>query len=433
MKNKLLFIISIIILLTVSSTTISAINNKNENPPTSEYFKEDIIDLINKIDENLVYNYLQKLVSYGPRRTGTLNCSRAAVFLYQEFKNLGLKPEIHRWEFQGFKSSNIIGTIEGNDPSNDAIIIMSAHYDTTKGSPGANDDGSGVAAILAIANILSKCSFDHTIRFIAFSGEEVGTYGSFCYARDAYRRGDNIYAVLNIDIIGWAETEYGGNILRFSYADRSKWIAEFANDISEKYNDILDMWIEEIPNYRGADHQAFIDYGYDGVWIVEHDGGKYCNTPFDNLTYINATYMARATKLLLAILVEMAIKPIDVQVIIKTPYEGTGYWFNTPIIPLNMGKHYFEGYRGMTLIIGRAVTRCEVISKEEVKTVAFCINDYFVSWDSKPPYEWKIEGKYLPLIGKHKLRVVAYTTSGKQSIDEMDINIITLAFQHRIW
>ena len=124
MKNKFLFILSIILLLTVSSIKISAINQKKEIPTSYENYGVDIDDLIDKIDENLVYNYLEKLVSYGPRRTGTINCSRAAVFLYQEFKNMGLKSEIQRWEYQGLKSSNIVATIEGNDPSDDAIIIL---------------------------------------------------------------------------------------------------------------------------------------------------------------------------------------------------------------------------------------------------------------------------------------------------------------------
>jgi len=65
---------------------------------------------------------------------------------------------------------------------------MSARYDCTSGSLGADDDGSGVAAVLASASIMSHYAFNHTIRFIAFSGEEVGTYGSFTYAKEAYER-----------------------------------------------------------------------------------------------------------------------------------------------------------------------------------------------------------------------------------------------------
>jgi len=428
MKVKLLSMILICLLVCMNSTAISAVIEQKGIPASSEYTEIDIVDIINQIDEDMVYAYLEKLVSKGSRYTGTPNCTRAGVFLYHEFKKMGLKTEIHRWEFNNFKSSNIIATIEGNDPTNDAVIIVSAHYDTTKGSLGANDDGSGIAAILAMADALREYSFPQTIRFIAFSGEEVGLYGSFSYARDAYWRGDNIYAVLNIDIIGWAETETGGNILRFSFVDRSEWIADFATDISEKYDEELNMRIEKIPNYRGADHQAFLDYGYDGVWIVEHDGSKYCNTPYDNLTYINKSYMYRATKLLCAILLEMAIKPIDIQVIIEAPYEGRGYINNLPIMKTDFGKYFYQGIRGMTLIIGRADAKCMVISKEPIKHVVFCIDNHFIQWDSNPPYEWKIKGKYLPLFGEHKLKVFAYTVSGKVAVDEMDINIYTFSF-----
>ena len=190
------------------------------------------------------------------------------------------------------------------------------------------------------------------------------------------------------------------------------------------------MKIETIPNYKGADHQAFLDYGYDGVWIVEHDGSKYCNTPYDNLTYINSTYLTKATIMMCAILVEMASRSITIQVILKTPYEGKGYFFNTPLIPLDLGRYHFEGVRGMTFILGRAIASCEVISKEDVKNVVFCIDDDFMSWDSSPPYQWNIQGRFLPLFGKYKLKVFAYTSSGEFAVDEMDITIITLSYQY---
>lgn len=436
MKIKTIFVIIIVFLLLFNSISLSASNIRNRNiEPINPFqdFNEDIVDMIQQIDENLVYSYLEKLVSFGPRYTGTENCKVAGDYIYSEFENMSLDVEFHEWKFRKFNSRNVVATLNGYDSSSNATIIISAHYDTVKDSLGANDDGSGVAAVLAIAKILSNYSFRHNICFIAFSGEEAGTYGSFCYARDAYRKKDNIYAVLNLDIVGWAETEYGGNIIRFSHTERTSWIAEFAINISEKYIDIIDLTVEAIPNYRGADHQAFLDYGYDAVWTVEHDPCRNCNTPDDNLTNINSTYLAKATKLHLAVLAEMAFKPIDIQVMLKTPYEGRGYLFNRSIISLDLGKLYFWGLRGSTFILGRANASCEVISKEEVKFVIFCIDDIFLTWDSKPPYEWKIQGKHTPLIGRHKLKVYAYTISGKRATDEMDIFIFTLSYQYGKW
>ncbi len=434
MKIKSIFLISICFLLVINSISLSATENRNfETENSSKDFDEDIVDMIKQIDENLVYSYLEKLVSFGPRYTGSENCKRAGDYIYSVFENLSLDVEFHEWKFSKFKSRNVVGTLKGYDSSSNAIIIISAHYDTVKDSLGANDDGSGVAAVLAIAEVLSDYSLRHDICFIAFSGEEVGTYGSFTYARDAYRSGDNIYAVINPDIIGWAETEYGGKIIRFAHVERSSWIAEFASNISEKYIDVIDLTVEDIPNYRGADHQAFNDYGYDAVWIAEHDPCRNCNTPDDNLTNINSTYLAKSTKLLLAILAEMANKPIDIQVIIRTPYEGRGYFFNRSIIPLDLGRLHFWGFRGTTLLCGRANASCEVITKEDVKFVIFCIDDNFLTWDSTPPYEWKIQGKHLPLIGRHKLKVYAYTFSGKRATDEMDIIVFTLSYQYGRW
>ena len=83
-------------------------------------------------------------------------------------------------QFQ-FQFIELVGELDqaGKNISSEAIYVVSAHYDCSEGSMGANDDGSGVAGMLAIADILSKYSFNHTIQFIAFSGEEVGTLGSF--------------------------------------------------------------------------------------------------------------------------------------------------------------------------------------------------------------------------------------------------------------
>ena len=140
-----------------------------------------------------------------------------------------------------------------------------------------------------------------------------GTYGSFTYARDASYRGDNIVAVLNMDMIGYANTAEGGRVLRFFPPERSSWIANDASMISEKYNDIIDMTVVTLPGYRGADNQAFVDYGYDGVWIAHQDGYPSGHSPEDTADHLNWSYYVKATKLMLAITAEFAQKPLDVQ------------------------------------------------------------------------------------------------------------------------
>ena len=95
------------------------------------------------------------------------------------------------------------------------------------------------------------------------------------------------------------------------------------------------------------------------------------------------------------------------------------------------GRFWGKETRGVTYIFGRVIVSAQVFSNEEVDTVVFCIDDNFMSWDSNPPYEWKIEGKHKPLRGKHKLSVYAFSESGKMSYDEMDIIIFTRSYQYQ--
>jgi len=430
MNRKMLSTISIAILL-ISTILLLPVGQSNFQPEIDN--NQKIIEMFLQVDESRIYNYHEKLMNFGPRYTGSINCSLAADYIYDEFEKMDLEVEFHNWEYDGFQSRNIIATLNGSDKNSNAIFIMSAHYDCTPGSLGADDDGSGVAAVLAAAEIMSKYSFNHTVRFIAFSGEEVGTYGSFTYARDAYEQGDNIVAVINIDMIGYAETTEGGKYIRFHSPERSMWIAEFATAIGEKYGEFLDMYVETRPNYIGADHQAFVDYGYDGVWIAHHDGYQWANTPEDTPDHLNWTYQTKATKLLLAVVAELAIKPLDVQVVLRSPYEGKGYIFNKPIFSLACGKGWYKNRRGMTLIFGRADAIADVFSDEKIEYVVFCLDGNFMKFDSEPPYEWKIQGKHYPVFGKTKLKVYAYTESQKFATDEMDITIFTTSCQYGKW
>ena len=423
----------LVLLVVCSSTNLVASDSTTSEPAGFIGQDATIVEMIQQIDEDLVFSYHQALMSFGSRYTGTENCTLAAQYLFDTFKDMGLGTSFHEWQYDGFSSRNVVASLPGTDSSSNAVFIFSAHYDCTPGSLGADDDGSGVAAILATAKILSQYTFNHTIRFIAFSGEEVGTYGSFCYARDAYRNGDNIVAVLNADMIGYANTTQGGKILRFHQPQRSIWIADYASSIAETYHSLIDLSVEKRPNYIGADHQAFIDYGYDGVWIAHHDGYPWANTPEDNPEHLNWTYQVKATKLLLAVMAEIARKPIDAQILLTSPYEGYGYFFNYPLFPLDFGRQWYKGLRGATIVIGRPLATATVYTNEDVEYVVFCIDGNFMFFDSEPPYEWKIQGKHYPPIGKITLQVYVYTTSGKVATDEMNMQLYTLSCQYCPW
>ena len=105
---------------------------------------------------------------------------------------------------------NVVATLKGTDPTDDRIILISAHLDSraaldndnTGYAPGANDDGSGVAAILEMIRIMSTRQFPATIMFMTVSGEEHGLYGAKYMAAKAKEEKWNIIAMLNNDMIG---------------------------------------------------------------------------------------------------------------------------------------------------------------------------------------------------------------------------------------
>lgn len=389
-----------------------------------------IIHMINQIDESILAYYLEGLTNISHRDTGSENCSQAALYLYYEYRKLGLDVNIEPWTYLRYSCQNVVATLEGTNPSSDAVIILSAHYDTIGDTVGANDDGSGVAASLAIAKVLSNQSFDHTIRFIAYSGHEVGTYGSHAYAKKAYERDENIIAVLNMDMIAYANSTQHGKAIQVTGAERTEWISSFSQEIKDTYNAYINLEIQPIPNWE-ADHQSYYEYGYDAVTFIHPNFWEYpMHTPEDNLDKINYTYFSKVTKLILAITSELADIPIDVQIRITSPYEGYFYVFDHPLLKLPAFNIFVTGLRGMTYMIGGAVVRVNITTEAEIASVSFSI-DGNSGWGrsvTEPPYEWKIKRSLMsifPLIGKHRIGVCVCTDDGKIAYDEMDIFIIT--------
>ena len=94
---------------------------------------------------------------------------RAATFIEDSFSCAGLQPRRHSYELHGRACHNIETEIRGARPE---ILLIGAHYDSVLGSPGANDNGSGVAAMLALTRRFAARPISKTLRFVAFANEE---------------------------------------------------------------------------------------------------------------------------------------------------------------------------------------------------------------------------------------------------------------------
>ena len=164
-----------------------------------EELRADVQKLAGEIGERNMARYAQ------------LNA--AADFIEDSFTRAGLRPRRDSYELHGRACRNIETEIRGTSPE---IVLIGAHYDSVFGCPGANDNGSGVAAMLALARrfavrpVLSGAegSTSRTLRFVAFVNEEPPYFlsaqmGSFVYASRCKARGDKINAMISLETIGY--------------------------------------------------------------------------------------------------------------------------------------------------------------------------------------------------------------------------------------
>jgi Peptidase family M28 len=156
-----------------------------------EELRTDVQKLAGEIGERNMWHYAQ------------LNA--AADFIEDSFSRAGLHPRRDSYELRGQACHNIEVEIRGTRPE---ILLIGAHYDSVFGSPGANDNGSGVAATLALARRFAARKTEHTLRFVAFVNEEPpyflsGEMGSLVYAQRCKARGDKISAMISLETIGY--------------------------------------------------------------------------------------------------------------------------------------------------------------------------------------------------------------------------------------
>ncbi|MBW6500593.1 MAG: M20/M25/M40 family metallo-hydrolase [Bacteroidales bacterium] len=252
---------------------------------------------------------------------------------------------------------NVIATLRGTDSNDDRIIIISAHLDSraqldsdsTSYAPGANDDGSGIAAILEMVRIMSGRKFPATIVFMALSGEEHGLYGARHMASKAKNENWNIIAMLNNDMIGNSgssetllndnmrvrvfsegvpafETEQMAALRRYTSGEndgKARQLARYIKEVGERYVDQLNVTLVFRNDRfgRGGDHSPFCAEGFTAVRICEfnenydrtHKIPAFVNgiQEGDLPEYVDYEYVRKNTGINLATVANLALAPCE--------------------------------------------------------------------------------------------------------------------------
>jgi hypothetical protein len=238
--------------------------------------KSDVQTLAGEIGERNMGHYAQ------------LNA--AADFIEDSFSRAGLRPRRDSYEVRGQACHNIEAEIPGTRPN---VVLIGAHYDSVFGSPGANDNGSGVAALLALARRFTRKPAQQTLRFVAFVNEEPPYFlteqmGSFVYAGRCKARGDRISAMISLETIGYfSDAPHSqtypalglgvfyptvGNFIAFVSNVHSRALLRRSIALFRKHAKIPSEGAalpSFIPGVSWSDQWAFWQHGYPGIMITD--------------------------------------------------------------------------------------------------------------------------------------------------------------------
>src|SRR6266581_4445533 len=374
-----------VLLLTSGSSAIGQSKARTGSAPQArkqptQPHNPQIARLVSEIDARNIERTIRKLVSFGTRNTlseqsdPNRGIGAARDWLYGEFQKAAAQSNgrmtVEKQTFEQPKAArvpqptmltNIVVTLKGTQPESEKrMYVVSGHYDSMCASPtdakcdapGANDDASGTAAVLEMARVMAKYSFDATVVFMTVPGEEQGLLGSTHYAEQAKKNNLDIEAMFTNDIIG---SSFGGNGVRDTHTVRvfsegvpsnettqeattrrsvggendspSRQLARFIKEVGESNVPAMKVWmIYRRDRYgRGGDHQPFLERGYAAVRFCEpnenyhhqhqnvriENGVQYGDLPeFDDFNYI--ANVARVNAAALATLALAPARPKNV-------------------------------------------------------------------------------------------------------------------------
>jgi Zn-dependent M28 family amino/carboxypeptidase len=244
----------------------------------------------------------------------------AARYIREQWQALGYAVAAQSYRTQGLTCENLEIAVPGTRRPNQ-IVLAGAHYDSVRGCPGANDNASGVAALIRIAALLRGLRPARTLKLVAFVNEEppffyFGEMGSKVYADAARARGDDIRLMLSLEMLGCYSDAAGSQgcppLFRFFYPDRGNFVAFVSNLRSRRalreavnaFKARSDFPCESlaspafVPGVSWSDQLSFWRAGYPGVMVTDTAFYRYpyYHSPLDTPEKLRYREMARVVE-----------------------------------------------------------------------------------------------------------------------------------------
>jgi Zn-dependent M28 family amino/carboxypeptidase len=284
------------------------------------------------VQQEELQRYVHELaVTIGERHVGVpAKLKQAGQFIAQTWQDQGYEVTPYPYVAKGIECVNYEITIPGTRKPEE-IILIGAHYDSVPGCPAANDNGSGIAALLALSRCLLHCHPAVSVRLVAFVNEEPpfffwGNMGSMIYARMARQRGDTIRFMVSLETIGCysdlPRSQQYPPLFRYLYPDTGNFIAFVSNLRSranmkqavKAFKAVSDFPIEHVatlaavPGVSWSDHLSFWRQGYKAFMVTDTAFYRYpyYHTPMDTYEKLNYERFTRMCRGLLSMFVRLA-------------------------------------------------------------------------------------------------------------------------------
>ena len=207
------------------------------------------------------------------RYSTSAGCRTAADAVAATLRGFGL--EVQRQNHTSGHAANVIATLPGTVTPGHVYIVI-AHLDDMPSAglaPGADDNASGTALVVALAEAMSPYVFASTVKFIAVTGEEFGLYGSEYYAADAAARGEDVQGVLDADMVGWQGDSPGDEDLVVDVDAASQWLGNLLTQAAQDYGTGCRVVTVLCPSMRASDHAPFWVEGWAALCgITDNEG-----------------------------------------------------------------------------------------------------------------------------------------------------------------
>ncbi len=303
--------------LVVQTASAAATRDPNVDSLLPRLTEADLRAMVDRLSGQQAVTVGGAAVTLNTRYTFAARIRDAEAYIYEYYQTLGIPVRYSPWTYGNYSGRNVIAEVPGS-VTPEKVLLLGGHLDNISEipyttAPGGDDNGTGTAATLLIARLLKTYQPDFTVRFVHFTAEEQGHWGSKVYAAQMRGRGEQVIGYIDLDMFG-----YDGNgdrvveIHTGSGPKSNAFGAEFL-ERNERYGLGLNFERKSTTASRFSDHSSFWDQDYAAFLIIENffddaivrDRNPWYHNTGDLPARVDYNYVARISRVALATAYEM--------------------------------------------------------------------------------------------------------------------------------